>query len=59
MMDVTIEKARKMIQKALVALGEEGEITDLYSTQFSDRWVVEVNGEHFGVYDTNRKTFVD
>lgn len=59
MMDVSIETARKMIQKALDSLGEEGEITDLYSTHSSDRWVVEVDGEYFGVYDTTRKTFVD
>lgn len=59
MMDVSIETARQMIQKALNALGEEGEITDLYSTQSTDRWIVEVDGEYFGVYDTTRKTFVD
>lgn len=59
MMDVSIETARKMIQKALDSLGEEGEITDLYSTHSSDRWVVEVDGEYYGVYDTTRKTFVD
>ncbi len=59
MMDVSIETARQMIQKALNALGEEGEITDLYSTQSTDRWIVEVGGEYFGVYDTTRKTFVD
>lgn len=59
MMDVSIKTARKMIQKALDFLGEEGEITDLYSTHSSDRWVVEVDGEYFGVYDTTRKTFVD
>lgn len=59
MMDVSIETARKMVQKALDSLGEEGEITDLYSTHSSDRWVVEVDGEYFGVYDTTRKTFVD
>ena len=59
MMDVSIETARKMVQKALDSLGEEGEITDLYSTHSSDRWVVEVDGEYFGVYDTTRKTFMD
>lgn len=57
-MDVSIEDARKMIQKALTALGEEGEITDLYSTQFSNRWTVEVAGEYFGVYDTTLKRFL-
>lgn len=58
-MTVSIEKARQMVQKALELLGEEREITDLYSTASSDRWVVEVGGEYFGVYDTSRKTFVD
>ncbi len=51
--------AKESIQKALNALGEEGKITDLSSAHSSDRWVVEVSGEYFGVYDTTRETFVD
>lgn len=58
-MNISIETARQMVQDALNSLGEYREITNLYSTAFSDRWVVEVGGEYFGVYDTVRKTFVD
>lgn len=49
----------RMVQDALNHLGECGKITDLYTAAPSDRWVVEVDGEYFGVYDTTRKTFVD
>ncbi len=58
-MNVSVEEAKRMIQKALEQLGEEREITDLYSTAYPDRWVVEIGGEYFGIYDTTRKTFVD
>lgn len=49
----------RMVQDALDHLGECGKITDLYTTASADRWVVEVNNEYFGIYDTTRKTFVD
>ncbi len=62
MMDVTYEKAKAMILEALEYLEllcEDTRPIEIYSTKYSDRWVVEVGGEYFGIYDTTRKTFVD
>ena len=50
---------KAVIQKALNALGEKGKITKLQVTRSSDRWIVEVDGKYFGIYDVVRKTFVD
>lgn len=44
----------KEIFEALIALGV---ITTNQIT--SDRVTVWINGEYFGIWDTNRKTFVD
>ncbi len=49
----------RMVQDALNHLGECGKITNLYTARSSDRWVVEVDDEYFGIYDITRKTFVD
>lgn len=59
MSDKYYDLVEQMVQNALNQLGECGEITDLYTTASHDRWVVEVDGEYFGIYDTTRKTFVD
>ena len=58
MSDKYYNLVEQMVQDALNHLGECGKITDLHAAA-SDRWVVEVDGEYFGVYDTTRKTFVD
>ena len=47
----------KEIHKALEILGAEGEITMTPITY--DRIVVYVDGEYFGIWDTEKKTFVD
>lgn len=60
MSDKYYDLAERMVQDALNHLGERGKITDLQpTTAYSDRWFVEVDGEYFGIYDINKKTFVD
>ena len=60
MSDKYYDLVERMVQNALNQLGEGGEITNLHpTTSYPDRWVVEVDGEYFGVYDINKKTFVD
>ena len=59
MSDKYYNLVEQMVQDALNHLGECGEITDIYAAASLDRWVVEVDGEYFGIYDTTRKTFVD
>ena len=58
MSDKYYDYVEQMVQDALNHLGEIGEITDLHAIT-SDRWVVEVDDEYFGIYDITRKTFVD
>lgn len=51
------EKTMKELYKALTTLGIKGTvITKMITT---DRIVVYVDGEYFGIWDTTRKTFVD
>ena len=45
------------INKALEILGVSGKATFRYIT--NDRIEVMVNGEHFGIWDATRQTFVD
>lgn len=59
MSDEYYEWVERIVQDALNHLGERGKITNLHTASSSDRWVVEVDGEYFGIYDTTRKTFVD
>ena len=60
MSDKYYDLVEQMVQDALNHLGERGKITHLEAiTAYADRWIVEVDGEHFGVYDIRRKTFVD
>lgn len=60
MSDKYYDMVERMVQNALDHLGERGNITNLHpSSLYLDRWVVEVDGEYYGVYDTTRKTFVD
>lgn len=47
----------KELFEALVKLGTKGKVTTKQIT--TDRIAVYVNGEYFGIWDTNRKTFVD
>lgn len=51
------EKRMKEIMKALRELGVGGIVTTK-DIDF-DRFAVYVDGEYFGIWDTNRKTFVD
>ena len=59
MSDKYYDMVEQMIQDALNQLGEPGKITDLSAASSADRWIVEVDGEYFGIYDITRKTFVD
>ena len=47
----------KELYEALTKLGIEGTIVTKWIT--TDRIAVYVDGEYFGIWDTNRKTFVD
>lgn len=47
----------KELHEALNTLGVKGTITTNQIT--TDRIAVYVDGEYFGIWDTNRKTFVD
>ena len=47
----------KELYEVLKTLGIKGKITIKYITV--DRIVIYVDGEYFGIWDTNRKTFVD
>lgn len=47
----------KEIKEALEILGAEGEATMTPITH--DRIAVYINGEYFGIWDTEKKTFVD
>lgn len=51
------EKRMKEIMKALRTLGISGIVTIKQIT--FDRYTVYVDNEYFGIWDTNRKTFVD
>ena len=51
------EKMMKEIMKALRALDVSGIVTTKQMTH--DRYVVYVDSNYFGIWDTNRKTFVD
>lgn len=51
------EKRMKEIMKALRTLGVGGNVTTKSIT--TDRYAVYVDSEYFGIWDTNRKTFVD
>lgn len=51
------EKRMKEIMKALRTLGVNGYVTTKQIT--FDRYAVYVDSDYFGIWDTNRKTFVD
>lgn len=46
-----------MIEYIRKAFGVKGEIT--YQKISKDRYAIYVDGEYFGIFDTNRNTFVD
>lgn len=58
-MEIEHDEVKTLVQKALCFLDKKGEITWLYEISPPDRWIVEVDGKYFGIYDTTRKTFVD
>lgn len=51
-------EVRKTVQTAVELLGDNREISAFYKIG-PNRWAVEVNDEYFGIYDTEKKTFVD
>ena len=51
------ERRMKEIMKALRKLGHNGIVKTKWISK--DRFAVYVDGEYFGIWDSNRKTFVD
>lgn len=52
------QPVKKRVQKVLELLGNDREITAFYKIG-PNRWAVEVNDNYFGIYDADKKTFVD
>lgn len=52
------KSVKETIENALEQLGDNREISAFYKIG-PNRWAVEVNDNYFGIYDTDRKTFVD
>ena len=55
---VSPDSVKEIIKRALEQLGDNRDISGFYRIG-PNRWAVEVNDKYFGIYDTDKKTFVD